>query len=110
MNMDGHGLDRIVAELESLRREVHALRQCILGDELHGRGGVVHTVEQLRDDIYGDSARLRMGLIERTSRIQESLDRLERDWNRTRWTVAGWAGGAAAVATFVMNLLRVITS
>lgn len=104
------GFDKVLQELGELREEVRSIKNFILGDELRGHDGLVQAVHDLRNDVYGDASRFRVGLIARTTTIQESLDRLERDWNKAKWAVAGWAGGAAAVATIAVNLLRLIMS
>jgi hypothetical protein len=97
---------RLVEDVISLKKDVKEIRECLLGDRIAGRPGLIQLIEDIRREIYGDSSRHQIGLIERQSELQQILEALERQREAIRWMAVGWAGAISLILSIVSYWIR----
>lgn len=92
-------------ELALLRAETQAVRECIVGDKLTGKVGILDLLEAHRREIYGDAATQHTGLKDLVIKVQERATKLEQERARLMAICAGVSMTIALVWALVKPYL-----
>jgi hypothetical protein len=98
--------EKILSELESLRKEVQKIYELLVGNKINGKLGLIDMVENLQKEIYGDPKYKITGLKESQEMGEEVLVELKEELNRLKWTAIGWAGGVSAAVSVLAYFLK----
>lgn len=93
-------------DIISLKKDVKEIRECLLGDRIAGKPGLIQLVEDIRREVYGDTSRHQVGLIERQDELRQILEALDRQKEAIRWMAVGWAGAISLILSIVSYWIR----
>lgn len=102
--------ERILVDLATLKKEMREVKDCLLGDKVSGKVGVMELTEKLWADLYGDATRHHLGYVLKLEEIHKDLKQLQRNHEAVRWMAIGWAGAVSlimsVIAYWVKHLIR----
>lgn len=93
---------KTAARLEHVEKLVEAVHQCIIGDKLHGKPGLVDIVDLHRKEIYGDEGSFHEGL-------KPKVERMDTKHKEMKWFIGGVCSVASLVILIVTNWSTIIS-
>lgn len=93
--------EKILSEIEFVKKELQILRTSISGDKLNKVTGLMDVVEGLHKEMYGDNDTQFTGLKGLQKLDRMDIQTMKERQTAAKWMVVGWSSGVSATMTAV---------